>query len=216
MGGSDCGKGCATNAKLRLRLEFMVELGVSICFSVIDMTYEIFRIGHAAYLHLIGLENSIVWQCCKTRLSRINNFGFHILSLVDSSYSRENICYPFKRANIYLVCYLNNLLLYFHIYNTFIYLFTWRASFTMEANDRIFPCWMSYAFLKMLWNRLFANSSDLEVCSDLIFSTGNFPLWFWWFICLWAALCCSFELNSVSPCDLGWPMFYTLMNKAER
>lgn len=60
MGGSDCGKGCATNAKLRLRLEFMVELGVSICFSVIDMTYEIFRIGHAAYLHLIGLENSIV------------------------------------------------------------------------------------------------------------------------------------------------------------
>lgn len=39
VGGSDCGKGCATNVKLRLSLEFMVELGVRIGFSVIDMTY---------------------------------------------------------------------------------------------------------------------------------------------------------------------------------
>jgi len=41
VSGSDWGKGCAPNAKLRLSLEFMVELGVSICFSVIDMTYDL-------------------------------------------------------------------------------------------------------------------------------------------------------------------------------
>lgn len=52
MGGSDCGKGCATNAKLRLSLEFMVGLGVSICFSVINMINEIFRTGHAAMFAL--------------------------------------------------------------------------------------------------------------------------------------------------------------------